>query len=68
MLRFYGILQLLLQQFSIILCYQQEFYTKTLECLADTLNLANLQTGNSRQQMQREQQEDGAVALKSLCQ
>ena len=37
LLRFYGILQLLLQQFSIVLCYQQEFYTQMLECLADSM-------------------------------
>mmetsp|Transcript_37599 Transcript_37599/g.57616 ORF Transcript_37599/g.57616 Transcript_37599/m.57616 type:complete len:212 (+) Transcript_37599:3243-3878(+) len=41
LMRFYGILQLLLQQFSIVLCYQPEFYVKCLECLADTLNACN---------------------------
>lgn len=39
LLRFYGILQLLLQQFSIVLCYQQDFYTSCLETLADTMLL-----------------------------
>lgn len=47
LLRFYGILQLLLQQFSIVLCYQQEFYNKCLECLADTLIIANNAQGNN---------------------
>jgi hypothetical protein len=37
--RFLGILQLLLQQFQIILCYQADFYQRCLECLADQLNV-----------------------------
>ena len=45
LLRFYGILLLLLQQFSIVLCYQQDFYTKCLECLADTMNVVCSNTG-----------------------
>jgi hypothetical protein len=37
LIRFYSILQLLLQQFSIVLCYQPEFYIKCLECIADSI-------------------------------
>lgn len=35
--RFYGILQMLLQQFSIVLLYQPEFYQKCIEALADSM-------------------------------
>ena len=38
-LRFFGILQLLLQSFSIVLCYQNDFYVKMLESIADTINI-----------------------------
>lgn len=38
--RFYGILQMLLQQFSIVLCYQPEFYAKCIESLAETMSKA----------------------------
>ena len=44
--RFYGILQLLLNQFSIVLCYQTEFFMKCLESLADTLVLTNSENEN----------------------
>jgi hypothetical protein len=37
LIRFYSIMQLLLQQFSIVLCYQPEFYIKCLECIADSM-------------------------------
>ena len=36
-LRFLSILQLLLQHFSIVLCYQVEFYDKCIEIIADSL-------------------------------
>ena len=36
LLRFYSILHLLLQQFSIVLCYQNDFYIQMLECIADS--------------------------------
>jgi hypothetical protein len=37
LLRLYGILQMLLSQFSIVLCYQPAFYQQTLEQIADTM-------------------------------
>eukprot|EP00347_Sterkiella_histriomuscorum_P001332 403372439 len=40
MLRFLSILSLLLQHFSIVLCYQADFYDKCIELIADTMNLA----------------------------
>ena len=36
--RLYNILQMLIQQFSIVLCYQPEFYKKMLESIAETLS------------------------------
>ena len=63
LLRFYGILQLLLQQFSIVLCYQQEFYAKCLECLADTLLLTNSVQGGGAAQGQ----EGHVVAVAGTC-
>lgn len=62
LLRFYGILQLLLQQFSIVLCYQQDFYAKCLECLADTIILTNNAQVNASQG-----QEGHVVALRNCC-
>ena len=59
LLRFYGILQLLLQQFSIVLCYQAEFYIKCLECLADSMIACSLKNQNN------EIHEETAV--KSIC-
>lgn len=38
LVRFLGILQLLLQQFQLVLCYQADFFQRCLECLADQLN------------------------------
>lgn len=58
LLRFYGILQLLLQQFSIVLCYQPEFYIKSLECIADSM-IASCGKGP--------QQEGEEVAVKQVC-
>ena len=40
MLRFLNILQLLLQHFSIVLCYQADFYDKCIELIADTMNIS----------------------------
>ena len=37
LLRFLSILQLLFQHFSIVLCYQADFYEKSIEIVADTL-------------------------------
>lgn len=37
LLKLYGILQMLLQQFSIVLCYQPQFYQQSLEQIADTM-------------------------------
>ena len=37
LIRFYNTLQLLIQQFSIVLCYQPDFYTKCLNLLAETM-------------------------------
>ena len=36
--RHYYILHMLLQQFSIVLCYQPDFYVKCLEHIAETMN------------------------------
>jgi len=36
-IRFFNILMLLLQHFSLVLCYQPEFYDKSLDCLGDAL-------------------------------
>jgi len=63
LLRFYGVLQLLLQQFSIILCYQQDFYGRCLECLADTMILtANVLGSNPNLA-----QEGRTMPVKGLC-
>lgn len=35
--RYYALLSMLMSQFSIVLCYQPEFYQKCLELVADTL-------------------------------
>ena len=59
LLRFYGIMQLLLQQFSIVLCYQPEFYIKCLECLADIM------IANNKKNQNNEVQEETAV--KTIC-
>jgi len=40
LLRFLSILQLLLQHFSIVLCYQTDFYDKCIEEIADVMNLS----------------------------
>jgi hypothetical protein len=37
LIRFYSILNLLVQQFSIVLCYQPEFYAKCLDLVAETM-------------------------------
>ncbi len=36
-MRFLSILQLLLQHFSIVLCYQAEFYDKCIDIVADSM-------------------------------
>lgn len=41
MLRFLSILHLLLQHFSIVLCYQTDFYDKCIELIADVMILAS---------------------------
>jgi len=38
LLRLYGILALLIQQFSIVLCYQPEFYDRCVEALSDSMS------------------------------
>lgn len=52
LVRYFGILQMLLQQFSIVLCYQPDFYVKVLEHVAETMNAS---TPDEEQQ------------LKSIC-
>lgn len=58
LLRFYSILQLLLQQFSIVLCYQPEFYIKCLECIADSMIIS---------QGKGPQQDGEEAAVKGIC-
>lgn len=58
LIRFYSILQLLLQQFSIVLCYQPEFYIKCLECIADSMIIS---------QGKGPQQEGEEAAVKGIC-
>jgi hypothetical protein len=38
LVRLFSILQMLLQQFSIVLCYQQDFYVQSLGHIADAMN------------------------------
>lgn len=38
-MRFLSILQLLLQHFSIVLCYQAEFYDKCIDLIAEALTV-----------------------------
>lgn len=40
LIRFLNIIKLLIQNFSIVLCYQQDFYDKNLEAIADTMILS----------------------------
>ena len=61
LLRFFGILQFLLQQFSIVLCYQPEFYTKVLECLADAMINCSPKNPTAREGDAEE------VVVKTLC-
>ena len=58
LLRFYSILQLLLQQFSIVLCYQPEFYIKCLECIADSMIIS---------QGKGPQHDGEEVVVKGIC-
>ena len=51
-MRHYNILHMLLQQFSIVLCYQPEFYVKCLEHIAETMNAIS---------------QEEVPALKSIC-
>ena len=38
LVRHFNILHMLIQQFSIVLCYQPEFFVKCLEHIAETMN------------------------------
>ena len=42
LVRHYNILHMLLQQFSIVLCYQPDFYVQCLGHIAETLNLPKI--------------------------
>ena len=39
LVRYYGLVQLLISQFSVVLCYQPDFMKKALELLADSMSL-----------------------------
>jgi hypothetical protein len=62
LLRFYSILQLLLNQFSIVLCYQQDFSRQVLEQLADSLAIAT-----PKQQYNQLKAEEEEVQIKQMC-
>ena len=40
LVRHFNILHMLLQQFSIVLCYQPQFYVKVLEHVSETMNMS----------------------------
>lgn len=50
--RHFNILHMLLQQFSIVLCYQPDFYVKCLEHISETMNMSQV---------------DDEPAIKSIC-
>lgn len=43
LIRHFSILHMLLSQFSIVLCYQPEFYVKCLEHISETMTMSSLE-------------------------